>query len=283
MILNALAGKPLPIYGTGGNVRDWLFVEDHCRAIWHVVQHGKPGEMYNVGGNSEKTNLEVVDTLCALLDELVPDSPHRPHADLKTFVADRPGHDWRYAIDATKLREKLGWGPTETFETGMRRTVQWYLDHLDWCEAVKAGELLGDADDIAGLVVGLHDGRPVYLRDVADIRRGVDQPDQYVWYGLGAGAAMPVVARFQPGFHLLFADGVGALLAAITVISLAFAQKLLHHRGVTIEAVGLVKKRNTKIKANLKVARLQPACSPRPSRINVAQSVSVIPAACRRL
>jgi dTDP-glucose 4,6-dehydratase len=138
MVLNALAGKPLPIYGDGGNVRDWLFVEDHCRAIWHVVQHGQPGQMYNVGGNSEKTNLEVVDTLCALLDELVPDAPHVPHAQLKTFVADRPGHDWRYAIDATKLRDQLGWGPTETFETGMRRTVQWYLDHLDWCEAVKA-------------------------------------------------------------------------------------------------------------------------------------------------
>jgi dTDP-glucose 4,6-dehydratase len=147
MILNALAGKPLPIYGTGGNVRDWLFVEDHCRAIWHVVQHGKPGEMYNVGGNSERTNLQVVDTLCTLLDELLPDSPHRPHANLKTFVADRPGHDWRYAIDATKLREQLGWGPTETFDSGMRRTVQWYLDHLNWCEAVKAdsydGQRLG--------------------------------------------------------------------------------------------------------------------------------------------
>ena len=143
MILNALAGQPLPIYGTGGNVRDWLFVGDHCRAIWHVVQHGEPGQMYNVGGNSEKTNLEVVDTLCALLDELVPDSPHRPHADLKTFVADRPGHDWRYAIDASKLRDQLGWGPTETFESGMRRTVQWYLDHLDWCEAVKSGSYDG--------------------------------------------------------------------------------------------------------------------------------------------
>ncbi len=138
MILSALSGKPLPIYGTGGNVRDWLFVEDHCRAIWHVVQHGAPGQMYNVGGNSERTNLDVVDTLCSLLDELVPDSAYKPHAQLKTFVADRPGHDWRYAIDATKLREQLGWEPTETFDSGMRRTVQWYLDHLDWCDAVKA-------------------------------------------------------------------------------------------------------------------------------------------------
>ena len=143
MILNALAGRALPIYGDGGNVRDWLFVEDHCRAIWHVVQHGTPGEMYNVGGNSEKTNLEVVDTLCALLDELLPDSPHVPHAQLKTFVADRPGHDWRYAIDASKLRDRLGWEPRETFESGMRHTVQWYLEHLDWCEAVKAGSYAG--------------------------------------------------------------------------------------------------------------------------------------------
>ncbi|MEZ5586100.1 MAG: dTDP-glucose 4,6-dehydratase [Sedimenticolaceae bacterium] len=143
MILNALAGKPLPIYGTGGNVRDWLFVEDHCRAIWHVVNHGLPGEMYNVGGNSEKTNLQVVDTLCSLLDELLPDSPQRPHTKLKTFVADRPGHDWRYAIDATKLRDQLGWQPQESFESGMRRTVQWYLDNLDWCEAVRAGTYEG--------------------------------------------------------------------------------------------------------------------------------------------
>jgi len=143
MILNALDGRPLPIYGTGGNVRDWLFVEDHCRAIWHVVNHGEPGEMYNVGGNSEKTNLEVVDTLCGLLDELVPDSPYRPHAQLKTFVADRPGHDWRYAIDATKIRERLGWQPQESFASGMRRTVQWYLDNRAWCEAVKAGTYEG--------------------------------------------------------------------------------------------------------------------------------------------
>ena len=144
MILNALAGKPLPIYGTGGNVRDWLFVEDHCRAIWHVLQHGSPGSMYNVGGNSERSNLEVVDTLCTLLDELVPDSPHRPHAQLETFVADRPGHDWRYAIDATKLRRELGWQPQETFESGMRRTVQWYLDNQAWCEAVRAGQYAGE-------------------------------------------------------------------------------------------------------------------------------------------
>jgi dTDP-glucose 4,6-dehydratase len=143
MILNALAGKPLPIYGTGNNVRDWLFVEDHCRAIWHVIKHGVPGQMYNVGGNSEKTNLQVVDTLCTLIDELVPDSAHKPHAQLKTFVADRPGHDWRYAIDATKIRDQLGWLPQESFESGMRRTVQWYLDNRDWCEKVKEGSYEG--------------------------------------------------------------------------------------------------------------------------------------------
>ena len=139
MILNALAGEALPIYGTGGNIRDWLFVEDHCRAIWQVVNQGRPGEMYNVGGNSERTNLQVVDTLCALLDELVPDSPHRPHAQLKTFVADRPGHDWRYAIDASKIREQLGWQPLESFESGMRRTVQWYLDNPTWIANVQSG------------------------------------------------------------------------------------------------------------------------------------------------
>ena len=144
MILNALAGKPLPIYGNGMNVRDWLFVEDHCRAIWAVLRSGTPGEMYNVGGNSEKTNLEVVDTLCALLDELVPGSVHRPHADLKVYVKDRPGHDWRYAIDAGKLKAELGWTPAETFASGMRRTVQWYLDNLDWCEAVKEGSYGGE-------------------------------------------------------------------------------------------------------------------------------------------
>lgn len=143
MILNALAGKPLPIYGTGQNVRDWLFVEDHCSAIWAVIEKGTPGQMYNVGGNSEKSNLQVVDALCALLDELVPDSPYKPHADLKIFVEDRPGHDWRYAIDASKIRQHINWEPSETFESGLRRTVQWYLNNLDWCEAVKSGSYDG--------------------------------------------------------------------------------------------------------------------------------------------
>jgi dTDP-glucose 4,6-dehydratase len=144
MILNALAGKSLPIYGNGQNVRDWLFVTDHCRAIYAVLEKGRPGQMYNVGGNSEKTNLDVVDTLCTLLDDLVPESPHRPHADLKTFVADRPGHDWRYAIDASKIRREIGWEPQETFESGMRKTVEWYLANGAWCEAVKAGSYDGE-------------------------------------------------------------------------------------------------------------------------------------------
>ena len=143
-IQNALAGKPLPIYGDGSNVRDWLYVEDHCRAIWRVVEAGRPGEVYNVGGNSEKTNLEVVDTLCAVLDELLPNAPHRPHAGLKTFVADRPGHDRRYAIDAGKLKRELGWEPQESFETGLRKTVRWYLDNREWCQRVLDGSYQGE-------------------------------------------------------------------------------------------------------------------------------------------
>ena len=139
MILNALEGKPLPIYGDGGNIRDWLYVEDHCRAIWRVLERGRPGEVYNVGGDSERTNLQVVDTLCGLLDELVPDAAHRPHTQLKTFVKDRPGHDRRYAIDASKLQQELGWRPRESFESGMRRTVQWYLDNPTWCRRVQEG------------------------------------------------------------------------------------------------------------------------------------------------
>ncbi len=144
MILNALSGKPLPIYGDGGNVRDWLYVGDHCRAIWQVLEAGVPGEVYNIGGNSERTNLQVVDTLCALLDELVPDSAHRPHAGLKTFVTDRPGHDRRYAIDAGKIKRELGWAPQESFDSGLRATVAWYLKHRDWCERVTNGSYRGE-------------------------------------------------------------------------------------------------------------------------------------------
>ncbi len=144
MILKAQRGEPLPIYGDGGNIRDWLFVMDHCKAIWQVLNAGKPGEVYNVGGNSERTNLEVVDTLCTLLDELLPNSPQRPHAQLKHFVTDRPGHDRRYAIDASKLKRELGWQPEETFESGMRRTVSWYLDNPGWCARVMDGSYRGE-------------------------------------------------------------------------------------------------------------------------------------------
>ncbi len=136
MILTALRGGPLPVYGDGQQVRDWLFVKDHCRAIERVLEGGVPGEVYNVGGHNERTNLQVVETICALLDELVPDSPHAPHASLVTFVEDRPGHDRRYAIDAGKIERELGWTPEETFESGMKKTVRWYLESRDWCESV---------------------------------------------------------------------------------------------------------------------------------------------------
>ena len=139
MILNALEGKPLPVYGAGDNIRDWLYVEDHVKALTEVLRKGKVGETYNIGGNNEKTNLDVVKTLCALLDELVPDSPYKPHASLITYVKDRPGHDKRYAIDASKIKNELGWQPAEIFETGLRKTVQWYLAHRDWCRHVQDG------------------------------------------------------------------------------------------------------------------------------------------------
>ena len=139
MILNAISGKPLPVYGQGLNVRDWLYVGDHCSAIRTVLAKGRLGETYNVGGRSEKVNLDVVKELCALLDEVHPDSPTTPHAELITFVTDRPGHDLRYAIDATKIETELGWFPTETFETGLRKTVQWYLDNREWIEQVTSG------------------------------------------------------------------------------------------------------------------------------------------------
>ncbi|MFP5403657.1 MAG: dTDP-glucose 4,6-dehydratase [Gammaproteobacteria bacterium] len=140
VIHNALAGKPLPIYGDGSNVRDWLYVGDHCSAIRRVLEAGRVGETYNIGGCNEKTNLDVVHTLCAILDELHADSPVTPHAKLITFVKDRPGHDRRYAIDATKIERELGWTPSETFETGIRKTVAWYLDHQDWVNHVTSGE-----------------------------------------------------------------------------------------------------------------------------------------------
>ncbi|MCJ1883442.1 dTDP-glucose 4,6-dehydratase [Pseudomonas sp. LA21] len=139
IILNALEGKPLPVYGTGNQVRDWLYVEDHARALYRVLTEGKVGETYNIGGHNEKQNIEVVRTLCELLDELCPDSPHRPHALLITHVQDRPGHDLRYAIDASKIQRELGWEPEETFESGIRKTVEWYLRNLEWCRRVQDG------------------------------------------------------------------------------------------------------------------------------------------------
>jgi dTDP-glucose 4,6-dehydratase len=140
MILNALAGKPLPVYGDGLNVRDWLYVGDHCEAIRVVLARGTPGETYNIGGNSEKTNLEVVRTLCAVLDELAPDSPSRPHERLVSFVKDRPGHDQRYAIDARRIERELGWVPRVAFAEGLRRTVHWYLANQEWTAKVVSGE-----------------------------------------------------------------------------------------------------------------------------------------------
>lgn len=134
MILNALHGKPLPIYGNGKQVRDWLFVDDHVRALYLVLTEGKVGETYNIGGHNEKANIDVVEMICALLEELAPKKPAhiQRYADLITYVVDRPGHDIRYAIDASKIRNELGWRPQETFESGLRKTVEWYLNHQDW-------------------------------------------------------------------------------------------------------------------------------------------------------
>jgi dTDP-glucose 4,6-dehydratase len=144
MILKALAGEQLPVYGRGDNVRDWLYVEDHVRALRLVFEAGRPGETYNVGGNSERTNLTVVKTICAILDELRPRSDRRPYAEQIGFVADRPGHDARYAIDAGKLMRELGWQPRETFETGIRKTVAWYLDNEAWWRAIQARSYTGE-------------------------------------------------------------------------------------------------------------------------------------------
>lgn len=139
VILNALAGKPLPIYGDGQQVRDWLYVKDHCSAIRRVLEAGSPGETYNVGGWNEKPNLDVVHTICSLLDELRPRADGHPYAGQITYVTDRPGHDRRYAIDAGKLERELGWRPAETFESGIRKTVEWYLDNQDWVSNVTSG------------------------------------------------------------------------------------------------------------------------------------------------
>jgi dTDP-glucose 4,6-dehydratase len=139
VILNALQGKPLPIYGDGNYIRDWLYVEDHCEALRLALEGGRMGETYNIGGGGEETNLEVVRTICALLDELCPDSPYAPHASLITFVKDRPGHDRRYALNCAKITRELGWTPKETLHTGLVKTIRWYLDHPEWVSAVQTG------------------------------------------------------------------------------------------------------------------------------------------------
>ena len=139
VILNALDAKPLPVYGNGQQIRDWLYVEDHARALYKVVTEGVVGETYNLGGHNEKQNIEVVKTICKILDELKPQANGQTYESLITFVKDRPGHDLRYAIDATKIQNELGWTPTETFETGIRKTVEWYLNNLDWCHRVQDG------------------------------------------------------------------------------------------------------------------------------------------------
>ena len=143
MIINALEGKPLPVYGNGRNVRDWLYVEDHADALVLAARSGKVGESYNIGGHNEKANIEVVKAICAILDELVPD-PKGPHERLITYVTDRPGHDARYAIDAAKIERELGWTPKQTFETGLRRTVEWYLANRDWWGDIRSGVYRGE-------------------------------------------------------------------------------------------------------------------------------------------
>jgi dTDP-glucose 4,6-dehydratase len=140
VILNALKRKPLPVYGDGLNVRDWLYVEDHCEALRTVLEKGRPGEVYNIGGCNERKNIDVVRAICSLLDELHPTSPMENYASLITFIKDRPGHDRRYAIDARKIERELGWKPAESFETGIRKTVRWYLGNMSWVENVASGE-----------------------------------------------------------------------------------------------------------------------------------------------
>ncbi|MEB3767354.1 dTDP-glucose 4,6-dehydratase [Acinetobacter sp. MD2] len=142
VILNALAGKALPVYGNGAQIRDWLYVEDHARALYQVVTEAAVGETYNIGGHNEQQNIDVVHAICELLEELAPNKPEgvAQYKDLITYVTDRPGHDLRYAIDATKIKQDLGWVPQETFATGLRKTVQWYLDHQDWVANVQSGE-----------------------------------------------------------------------------------------------------------------------------------------------
>jgi dTDP-glucose 4,6-dehydratase len=138
MILNALEGKPLPVYGDGNQIRDWLYVEDHCNAIWRVIRDGKSGSTYNIGGNNQPTNLEIVHSLCEIMDQMRPDSSFVPHRKLIQFVSDRPGHDRRYAMDITKIKHELGWSPTETLGSGLKKTVLWYINHPEWVELIRS-------------------------------------------------------------------------------------------------------------------------------------------------
>jgi len=151
IILSALEGKPLPVYGDGKNIRDWLYVLDHCDAILTVLAKGRIGESYNIGGNSEKKNIEVVQNICDLLDELSPRDDGLSYHRQITFVTDRPGHDRRYAIDAGKIRRELGWEPGESFNTGLRKTVRWYLDNLGWCQKVRDGSYIGERLGLSGV------------------------------------------------------------------------------------------------------------------------------------
>jgi len=140
MILNAFEKKTLPVYGDGQNIRDWLYVEDHCKAIWTIMNNGKPGETYNVGGLCERTNIDIVELICQIVDEIAPIPEKKSHKDLITFVDDRPGHDRRYAIDCSKIKRELGWEPEESFERGIKKTIKWYIDNKKWVEDIKTGE-----------------------------------------------------------------------------------------------------------------------------------------------
>ncbi|OGO15930.1 MAG: hypothetical protein A2Z14_13805 [Chloroflexi bacterium RBG_16_48_8] len=136
-ILKASSGESVPIYGDGSQIRDWLYVEDHCEAIWRVLKDGKVGETYNIGGKNQTSNLDLVKWICRILDEKMPDSPHLPHESLITFVEDRPGHDFRYAMDTSKMKDEIGWQPKETLVSGIRRTVDWYLSEKEWVRAIQ--------------------------------------------------------------------------------------------------------------------------------------------------
>ncbi len=143
MVLNAFEGKPLPVYGDGGHIRDWLYVDDHARGLLAVAERGTPGETYNIGGSAERANIDVVRSICAIMDEAFPDSPHAPHDSLITFVSDRPGHDLRYAMNTNRIERELGWQPRESFDTGLRKTVLWYRDNPAWWQHIRAGSYRG--------------------------------------------------------------------------------------------------------------------------------------------